>query len=205
MRRQFAAVTAVAVSGALVSTAFAASDRGSMEPRDNFADAATSPLEDLNLKRVNIPDVLKRAVKDPYDLDGVGRCEGIAEEIGKLDGALGPDLDEPPPPDHRTKGQKMGSAVHSAAVGAVRERAHSLLPFRGWIRQLSGAARHDREVKAAIQAGDIRRGYLKGVGMRMDCAPPAAPSWYKPHGHAGSFFSRLWTRLVAWFWSWWPF
>jgi hypothetical protein len=176
-----------------------------MEPKDTLADAATSPLEDLNIKRVEIPEVLKRAVQSPYDLEGLNRCERIAEEIGRLDGALGPDLDEAPPPDHRTRAQKIGSAAHSAAVSAVRERAHGILPFRGWLRQLTGAERHDRAVRAAVEAGRIRRGYLKGVGMRMDCAPPAAPSWYKPHGHAANVFVRLWTRIVAWFWSWWPF
>jgi len=35
-------------------------------------------------------------------------------------------------------------------------------------------------VRKAIEAGAVRRGYLKGVGMRMNCAPPAAPSWFVP-------------------------
>jgi hypothetical protein len=198
-RRVSRLISAIALLSAASATAVAA-DRGTVEPQDNFANAATSPLEDLNLKRIEIPDVLKRAVKDPYDMDGLKTCEAIAGEVGRLDGALGPDLDEPPPPP-KTK----GAVIHSAAVAAVREKAHSLLPFRGWIRTLTGAERHDQAVRAAIRAGGVRRGYLKGVGMHMNCAPPAAPSWYKPHGQAAGFFAQLWTRIVAWFWSWWPF
>jgi len=49
----------------------------------------------------------------------------------------------------------------------------------------------------------------------MNCAPPAAPSWFKPVKASapkteakGGFFATVtgfWSRIVAWFWSWWPF
>jgi hypothetical protein len=45
---------------------------------------------------------------------------------------------------------------------------------------LTGAEKHSKAVQSAIKAGAERRAYLKGIGMRMDCAPPAAPSWYRP-------------------------
>jgi hypothetical protein len=198
----------IAALGLTTGAAIAlAADHGTVDRPDTFGDAATSPLEDLNLKRVEIPDVLKRAVTNPYDLDGMDSCERLAEEIGRIDAALGPDLDEPPPPKKGGRGQKLGEQAHSAAVAAVREKAHRLIPFRGWVRQLTGAERHERAVQAAIRAGNIRRGYLKGVGMRMDCAPPAAPSWFHPRRpeHGFDFFAQLWARVVAWFRSWWPF
>lgn len=153
--------------------------QGKAEPRRPITErshslgaAMTSPLEDLNLKRVDIPEVLIRAVEQPYEAKGLGSCRAVAVEIGRLDAALGPDRDQPPPDRHMTAG--------SAAVEVIRAGAEMATPYRGWIRKLSGANRHQAQVQEAINAGGARRGYLKGVGMRMNCAPPAAPSWFKP-------------------------
>jgi len=205
----FLVLAALVLTG---SAATAGADRGEVEQKDTLRDAATAPLEDLNLKQKGIPPVLAEARADPYDIAGLDRCEAIAEAIGRLDGALGRDLDEAPPPDHRTGGQKLGGAVKDAGVAGVRTETQSLLPFRGWIRKLTGADAAQKKRDAAIQAGRIRRGYLKGVGMRMNCAPPAAPSWFVPvkakhEAVAGLGFriQALWLKLVAWFWSWWPF
>jgi hypothetical protein len=190
-----------------------ASDRGTMERKDTLRDAVTAPLEDLNLKRADIPDVLTRAVADPYAMDGMARCEGLAGEIGRLDAALGPDLDEAPPPDPRSRGKKVADAAWGAGVSGVRDTTRDVLPFRGWIRRLTGAARHDRAVQAAVRAGGVRRGYLKGMGMRMNCAPPAAPSWFVPApppkpAAPPSPMARMtafWDGVVDWWRSWWPF
>lgn len=165
---------------ALASPALAQTDPGTLQQHDTFRDAATAPLEDLNLKQKSIPPVLARAVADPYDLTGLTRCEPIAAEVGRLDAALGPDLDEAPPPDTRSRGKKVADAAYGAGVEGVRDTTRDVLPFRGWIRKLTGAAKHDRAIAKAIQSGGVRRGYLKGVGMRMNCAPPAAPSWFTP-------------------------
>lgn len=179
-------------------------DRGETQARPDFRDAVTAPLDDLNLKHTRIPDVLKRAVDGPYDMDGLTRCEAIAGEIGRLNEALGRDLDEPPPPDHRTRGQKVRQAAGDAAVSAVGDKTRSLLPFRGWVRKLSGAERRDKRVAEAVNAGKIRRGYLKGAGMRMNCAPPAAPSWFVPKGEATgggllAWLAGIWAALTGWF------
>lgn len=178
-------------------------DRGETQTRPDFRDAVTAPLDDLNLKHTRIPDVLKRAVAGPYDMDGLTRCESIAGEIGRLNEALGPDLDEPPPPDHRTRGQKLKQAAGDAAVSAVGDKTRSLLPFRGWVRKLSGAERRDKRVAEAINAGKIRRGYLKGAGMRMNCAPPAAPSWFVPEREARrggllGWLAGVWAAVTGW-------
>ncbi len=208
-------VLSALVLSLFLAGAASAADRGTMQQKDGFRDAATAPLEDLNIKRTSIPDVLTRAVAAPYDMAGLDHCEAIAGEVGKLDAVLGPDLDEAPPPDNRSRLQKAGSAAHDGAVTAVRDETRSLLPFRGWIRMLTGANRQQKAVDGAIRSGGVRRGYLKGVGMRMNCAPPAAPSWFKPVKAAapkteakGGFLASVtgfWSRIVAWFWSWWPF
>jgi hypothetical protein len=199
----------IAVAALAAGPVLANPDRGSMEHRDGFRDAVTAPLDDLNLKQVEIPAVLERAVANPYAMNGMARCEGVAGEVGRLDAALGRDLDEAPPPDKRTRTQRVGAAVHDAGVSAVRDETRDLLPFRGWVRKLSGAERHQKAVQQAIKAGGIRRGYLKGVGMRMNCAPPAAPSWFVPArprpAPTKSAASDLLSRSAEWIESVWPF
>src|SRR3954469_13488994 len=113
-----------------------ASDSGTMQQKDTLRDAVAAPLEDLNLKQTAIPPVLQRAVEDPYDVTGLNRCEGIAGEIGRLDAVLGPDLDEAPAPDSRSRGKKVADAAYGAGVGEVRHATQRALPFRGWIRKL---------------------------------------------------------------------
>ncbi len=178
-----------------------AADRGTTQRDEGFRGAVTAPLEDLNIKQADIPDVLLRAVADPYDVKDLPRCEGIAAEIGKLDAALGPDLDEAPPPDNRTRTQKIAAQAKAAAVAGVRGESQDVLPFRGWVRKLTGADHHRKQVEAAVKAGSVRRGYLKGVGMRMNCAPPAAPSWFVPEPPATpkSWLAGLWESVTAWF------
>jgi hypothetical protein len=201
----------VAATGAAASDP--EQDRGVVQHKNGIVDSATSPLEDLNLRRIEIPAVLKRAVANPYDLDGIDHCEQIAAEVGRLDEALGPDMDEAPPPDNRTKLQKAGSVAHDAAAQGAKAGVDHFIPFRGWIRFLSGAERHDKKVQEAITAGKMRRAYLKGLGMHKNCAPPAAPSWFKPapiqaephHKSFGEVLAGIWDGIVAWFKSWWPF
>ncbi len=78
---------------------------------------------------------------------------------------LGPDLDLPEEERARISAGRMAKTV----VG-------SFIPFRGLIREVSGANDHDRQVRAAIQAGLARRGFLKGVGHAKGCAYPARPA-----------------------------
>ncbi|HEY0600677.1 hypothetical protein [Brevundimonas sp.] len=146
--------------------------------------AATAPLDDLNLRREHIPTVLLQAEANPYDLRNLDQCSTIGAEIARLDEALGPDTDEPPAPDGSTLGERAGDAASEAALGAIRDAATDFIPGRSWIRRLSGAEQHSRHVQAAIQAGRMRRAFLKGVGMNRNCAPPAAPAWFRPRGRS---------------------
>jgi hypothetical protein len=58
----------------------------------------------------------------------------------------------------------------------VRSGAQSLVPFRGFMRTLSGAERADRIVRESIIAGGVRRAFLKGLGLHLKCPQPAAPT-----------------------------
>ena len=60
-------------------------------------------------------------------------------------------------------------------IGAVRNTTEGVIPFRGWVRKLTGAERYSRKVSAAIAAGAIRRAYLTGLGQAAGCEAPAAP------------------------------
>jgi len=153
--------------------------RGAGEVRAGLGDAISAPLEDLNIKRTPIPPALMRAEKNPYAIGGMDHCEAIAAEVGSLDDALGPDADIPP--QDLTDSQKDADKGAKMTLSLVHSAAESALPFHSWVRQLSGAERHRRDVQTAIKAGEQRRGFLKALGMSMDCAAPAAPSWFKPH------------------------
>jgi hypothetical protein len=148
--------------------------------RDGFGAAVSAPLEDLNLNRSEIPMVLLQARANPYDLRNLTQCRTLAAEVRRLDDVLGPDTDEPPAPDGRRISERAADAAADATLGAIRDTTTDFIPGRSWIRRLSGAARHDREVQAAIEAGRARRAFLKGVGMQQNCAPPAAPAWFRP-------------------------
>jgi hypothetical protein len=142
--------------------------------------AVTAPLADLNLRRERIPTVLLQAEANPYDLRNLNQCATIAAEIARLDEALGPDSDEPPAPDDPYLSERAADAASSAALDAIRDAATDFIPGRSWIRRLSGAEQHSRHVQSAIQSGRMRRAFLKGIGMNRNCAPPAAPAWFRP-------------------------
>jgi hypothetical protein len=133
------------------------------------------PFRDFGLVRSKIPPVLIAAMADPYARPAPASCDGIAADMTRLNIALGPDLDEPVSTEHPgvlTRGER---GAKTAALDAMRSEAQSQIPFDGFIRVLSGADRHDHLVMAAIQAGAIRRGYLKGLGEMRQCMPPDVP------------------------------
>lgn len=162
-------VTSCALALTFAGCASAPSGKG-------VADAATTPLSDLNLVKAEIPPVLAAALKAPYLAPAAPGCEAIAAEVTQLEAVLGADLDVPPSAARPSLIERGSSAAGDAAVGALRGAAEGVIPFRGWVRKLSGAERYSREVAAAIAAGTVRRSYLKGVGQARGCAAPAAPA-----------------------------
>ncbi len=145
-----------------------------------FGDAAGQPLSDLNLRRERIPTVLLQAQANPYDQRNLNQCSTVAAEVTRLNEALGPDRDEPPAPDGANLSERTQDAAAAAALDAIRDTAADFIPYRSWIRRLTGAEAHSRQVQDAIEAGRLRRAFLKGLGMRLNCAPPASPAWFQP-------------------------
>jgi len=151
---------------------------------EGFGDAATQPLVDLNVRREQIPTVLLQAQANPYDRRNLNQCSTIGAEVARLDEALGPDRDEPPAPDSPSLNERAQDALAEAALEAIRSAATDFIPYRSWVRRLSGAQARSRAVQDAVEAGRLRRAYLKGLGMRADCAPPASPAWFRPTGRS---------------------
>jgi len=140
-----------------------------------LAAAAVTPLNDLNLLHTKIPAVLLAAQKGPYAPPPDPTCEGLRSEVRQLDAALGEDVDVPQEPGGPSLVERGRADLHEAAVGAVRSNAETLIPFRAWVRKLTGAERASRQVTRAIAAGIVRRSYLKGLGEARGCQPPASP------------------------------
>ena len=61
------------------------------------------------------------------------------------------------------------SAAQYVAIGALHCTAEGVIPFRGWIRKLSGAERYSRQIAAARRAGTARRAFLKGLNAAHGC------------------------------------
>ncbi|MEO5587528.1 MAG: hypothetical protein ABIQ81_07530 [Novosphingobium sp.] len=125
-------------------------------------DVALTPLSDLNIRKGEIPQLLLDAQDDPYSLAGMARCPQIAAAVGELDAVLGEDLDVA-----QAKGQRMSAGrAAQAALG-------TFIPFRGLIREVSGANAQERKIQNAIYAGTARRSFLKGIGQQRGCRYPA--------------------------------
>ncbi|WP_292053036.1 MULTISPECIES: hypothetical protein [unclassified Brevundimonas] len=139
--------------------------------------ALQAPLEDLNLVRQEIPEVLLEAVAAPYSVQGMNRCAPIGAEIARLDEALGPDLDVAA--EDAAAEDQVADAAAGATLDAVRDTVTDFIPARSWVRRLSGAHRHSQAVQAAVRAGLQRRAFLKGIGQQKNCAPPAAPVGFR--------------------------
>ena len=134
------------------------------KPDADVEDIARTPLEDLNIDRDEIPAVLLEAARYPYSRETLDDCDAIIAEIARIDTVLGPDYDFL----ERPEGELMPGSMAKGLVG-------SLIPFRGIVREITGAAAEERDLLYAISAGMARRGFLKGLGTGRGCDYPATP------------------------------
>ena len=148
-------------------------DSGSTQ--EQIGDAITAPLNDLNIVRTAIPEVLRDAQKNPYAVPKDQSCESIASDVKNLDEVLGADLDTPVTSKNPSLVERSVDTISDASISAIKKTTEGVVPFRNWVRKLSGAERASKTVAAAIAAGGIRRAYLKGIGQAKNCEPPAAP------------------------------
>jgi hypothetical protein len=133
-------------------------DEKRKETIDDTKDVVSQPVKDVGIAKTKIPPSLVEASEAPYSLAGLRTCRQIADAVRVLDAALGP--------DYSAGGPNEKMSIGKAAGGAV---VNSLIPFRGVVREVSGAAAADRRLAAATQAGFARRGFLRGVHQTRGC------------------------------------
>jgi hypothetical protein len=168
----------LSLSIALIASLCACASSSKKETYDkpNFdtqmGSALTSPLSDLNLTRKEIPAVLIKAHKAPYALPVDANCNFLLSELSDLDAVLGPDLDVIEVDENGNVINKGADELGNAALSALRGFTEGVMPFRSWVRRLTGADAHAKEVAAAGMAGIIRRAYLKGMAATKPCVVP---------------------------------
>ncbi|MFM9889930.1 MAG: hypothetical protein ACKVOE_04685 [Rickettsiales bacterium] len=133
---------------------------------DGIYAAVTTPLHDLNIMEDEIPGPLATISGNPYALPNFKRCNSLRDEMALLNSALGPDVDAPKLiyDDIDSATLKGTGMIKDAAVGFVNAQAN-VLPVRDVLRSISGANAHDKEMNKAIEAGKLRRAYLRGIAL----------------------------------------
>lgn len=139
-----------------------APDRPVTDRDVSAGDVVRTPISDLNLRKDDIPPLLISAQTDPYGVASLRKCSQLSAAVTDLDAVLGDDIDLPA----EARQKVSAGRVAQAAVGAF-------IPFRGLIREISGANEQDRRMLVAVQAGIARRAFLKGYGQARGCRYPA--------------------------------
>ena len=127
------------------------------------AESVTKPFDGKD-----IPPKLKSIQDDPYSLRGLSRCAALQQEIRELNEVLGPDVNEKVRKSKAKKREETAGRVAGSAVG-------SIIPFGGIIGEVTGANAERRRYNKAVYAGTVRRGFLKGGGLKQGCRAPARP------------------------------
>lgn len=181
MRSKLWAVLAAAALSLVVGSC--ASGR-TQDTRDGISDAARSPFRDVGLIRPEIPPLL-RTLDYPYSTVTLAPgCSAVAYEIRQLDAILGPESFQPGP--DRNIWDKSGDFVEDQTIDAMRGTAEDLIPFRSWVRRLTGASSAEREALRAFANGQQRRTFLRGYGASLGCnnvipaPPPPRPDAQQP-------------------------
>ncbi|VAW04275.1 hypothetical protein MNBD_ALPHA04-652 [hydrothermal vent metagenome] len=131
----------------------------------HIGNAMLQPLRDVNLKKDKIPERLLQIEDDPYNLDYIDGCRALVSEIVSLYPLLGPDVNEVQLQSDAEVREQSASRIAGGIIGG-------LIPFRGIVRELTGANAHERDYRAALSAGFARRSFLKGIATAEGCIPP---------------------------------
>lgn len=165
---------------AVAALALAACSSGrTAETRRGVTDAAYTPLRDVGLLRPEIPLIL-RNLQYPYSTADLRDCAAVAREIGQLDAVLGPESYQPGP--NRNIWDRSGDFLEDQTIEAAENTAEDLIPFRSWVRRISGASRAERDALRAVANGQQRRTFLRGYGASLGCPnviPPPPPQVHR--------------------------
>lgn len=126
---------------------------------EDAVDAVAQPLSDLNLRSKDIPQILLTAQEEPYHLVGVEECSALRTEVARLNDVLGPDADEP----------QDEAGILNRGLRTGGRILGGMIPFRGLVREISGANAEEKRWGAAVYAGVARRSFLKGFMAAKNC------------------------------------
>jgi hypothetical protein len=132
---------------------------------DTVGNVAKSPLKTMNVIKKELDPALEAMMKEPYSLNGVRNCGDYIAEVRKIDGLVGPDVDSAEAKAAASKKQTPGEFT----AGAAEAVAAGMVPMSGMVRVVSGAAKREKYVAAAVFSGSLRRAYLKGRARELGC------------------------------------
>jgi len=132
-----------------------------VETGKRAGEIATQPVRDVGVQKIDIPLPIQQAAAAPYSLKGLNGCAQLNRAIFELSDVLGPDYDGAVTV-HENKAGKLAEAGGKTIVNTI-------IPFRGLVREISGAAPAERRLNADIRAAFARRGFLRGVATARKC------------------------------------
>lgn len=159
IRRRLTIAVLLAAATPMAATAQAGQDNSTAAEAGRIAER---PAQDLGVVKTKTPPLLERALEDPYTMNGAGSCPAIANSVRALNGELGPDFDDDTP---APAGSKKGAIAKAGGTALV----DSIIPFRGLVREVTGAASAERHAQLAKFAGVARRGFLRGIYQTRGC------------------------------------
>lgn len=137
------------------------------EEVDHLQFAVLSPARDANLLQQPIPEQLQY-LSHPYGHAAQSGCAAWTSEIRQLETAIIAN-DGRRPGFRRDPNTFVGRTGNLRDAG-VRALSRSVLPFRGIVRQVSGAAKLEQNADSASDRARYRIGYLVGLARSNGCA-----------------------------------
>lgn len=131
----------------------------------NIGNALTSPLSDLNLVKNDIPNELinlnnENVTKINYDLN----CENIFKEKNDLKNIIFVKND-----DDKSLINKSENLINNYATNSISKITQDSIPFRGFIRKITGAEKYNKKYLEAFKNGENRFYFLNGVEYSLNC------------------------------------
>lgn len=122
---------------------------------------ASQPARDVGVAKTGVPIPLQKAYDAPYSLTGIRTCRDISRAFHELTDVIGPDF--------AAGNVKKENRAGKLAEAGGKTIVNSIIPFRGLVREVTGAAPAQRRLERAIAAGYARRGFLRGVHQTRKC------------------------------------
>ena len=135
-----------------------------VETGKRAGDIATQPVRDVGAQKLEIPVPIQQAAVAPYSLAGLRTCVQLGRAIFELNDVLGPDYAG----SVTVRENRIGKLAEAGGKTVV----NTIIPFRGLVREISGAAPAERRLDADIRAAYARRGFLRGIATARRCKLP---------------------------------